>query len=74
MVPACPLPGEGSGLLMEGFSTPKNGVEMSQPTLGPAFHHLTHNLWPSQAGLASSQHSLDFPLDATKVVFSHTNS
>lgn len=54
MVPTCPLPGEGSGLLTEGLSVPKDGIKMikSWPTLGPPFHHSTHNLGLSQAGRA----------------------
>lgn len=38
---------------MEDFSIPKDSVKMSQPALGPPFHHLTHNLRPSQATVAS---------------------
>lgn len=49
MVPACPLPGEGSDLLMDSLSIPKDGIK-SWPTLRPPFHRLTHNLGPSQAG------------------------
>lgn len=35
MVPTCPLLGEGSGLLTEGFSVPMDGIKMikSWPTL-----------------------------------------
>lgn len=75
MVPACPLPGEGSSLLMGDFSILKDGVKMSERTLGQSqpwvlLSILTHNLRPSQGSLASPQH----PLDVLLVVFSHTNS
>lgn len=60
---------------MEDFSIPKDGVKMSQPTLGQRqpwvlLSILTQHLRPSQATLASPQHPFDFLL----VVFSHTNS
>lgn len=54
MVPMYPLPGEGSGLLVEGLSIPKDDIRIlkSWSTSGPPFHRLTHNLGPCQAGAA----------------------
>lgn len=68
---AC-MPTAWGRILMEDFSIPKDDVKVSQPTLGPPFHHLTHNLRPSQATLAS--HSTFPRLDATEVVLSPTDS
>lgn len=76
--------GEGSGLLMEGFSISKDGVKMikSRPTLRTPFHLLTHNLRPPQAGGAGgcgipvclSSASSRLPMDVTEVVTGSTNS
>lgn len=72
MVPACPLPAEGS--LWRPFPYQRTVPRChSQPWLFlslscPTAYSLPRPHWPL------TQHPLDFPLDTTTVVFNHTNS